>query len=692
MRSETMKMNRRSFIKAAAAIGASLAWAGPARGSLVRWQERRDLFPHGVASGDPDPHSVILWTRRPFDRGTREILTVEVAEDEAFRRVIATADAPVSAAADWTARVLIGGLEPARTYWYRFTDADGNGSRIGRTITAPLPDDPRAVNFAFVSCQDVNEGKLNAYRRMIYEDERAPAGQQLDFVLHLGDFIYEVVEYPDEVKTRYDRTIYEVARIPDGHQVGNFHIPLTVEGYRAIYKGYLADPDLQDARARWPFVAIWDNHEFSWQGWQSIVKAGSFEVPGQSVKVAANQAWFEYLPARVAPPSGMFERFDPPPVKDVPITEFDSDGLGTEPNNLTAINSLRAYRALRYGRYLDVIITDQHSYRSADPFSDPSLGKLGGDEYIFMFPEPEMRALDGGRGFNGGDPPAEIRFNEAHVPNPQRSAPPQTLLGVEQRRWFKDRLRNSTAAWKIWANSLGTLDRRADPQNLPAGLTTEPWPPNTFASMGGGDYGTAYAERTEIYDHVRDAKITGFAIVSGDRHSFWAGYAAADLPPGRFEPVGLSFVGASLTSPGAMESLEHNLSKDAPLRPLFLADREGEAKPDWTYNMLAKHGVRSCLEYAKSFDLGRARSMSNPDLAPHLEFVDHGGHGYAKVRVSADEMRTEFVCIPRPITRSESPDGGPLRYRVVLTAALWKSGERPHLKTSVLEGEVGLSM
>ena len=199
------------------------------------------------------------------------------------------------------------------------------------------------MNFAFVSCQDVNEGKLNGYRRMIYEDERAPAAEQLGFVLHLGDFIYEVVEYPDEVKTRYDRTIYEVARIPDGHKVGNFHIPLTVDGYRAIYKGYLADPDLQDARARWPFVAIWDNHEFSWKGWQSIVKGGSLVQPGQSIKVAANQAWFEYLPARVAPPSGCPSASIRQPRKP-PINEFDSDGLGVEPNNLTAIHSLKGVR------------------------------------------------------------------------------------------------------------------------------------------------------------------------------------------------------------------------------------------------------------------------------------------------------------------------------------------------------------
>src|SRR6187455_3775093 len=223
-----MKISRRSFIKSAAAMGASLAWVGPVHASRVKWHERRDLYPQGVASGDPDANSVILWTRRPFAEGTRHLLTVEVAEDEAFRRVIAHAQAPVSSAADWTARVLMGGLKPAHTYWYRFTDTDGNGSRVGRTITAPSPDDSRTVNFAFVSCQDINEGKLNAYRRMIYEDERAPADQQLDFVLHLGDFIYEVMQYPEDMKTRFDRTIYEVARFTeDSQKVGNFHIPLT---------------------------------------------------------------------------------------------------------------------------------------------------------------------------------------------------------------------------------------------------------------------------------------------------------------------------------------------------------------------------------------------------------------------------------------------------------------------------------
>ena len=687
-----MTLRRRDFIKLAAAMGASFAWSGRGEASKINWRERRELYPEGVASGDPDPSSVILWTRRPFDGEGRHVLTLEVAEDETFDRVVAHAAAPVSPGADWTARVLVGGLKPARTYWYRFTDADGNGSRVGRTITAPLADDPRPVNFAFVSCQSVNEGKLNGYRRMIFEDERAAPADQLGFVLHLGDFIYEVVQYPEEGATRFDRTIYEVARIRDGGVNGKLHYPLTVDGYRAVYKGYLADPDLQDARARWPFVAMWDNHEFSWQGRQSIVQAGGEPQPGQTVKVAANQAWFEYIPARVKPPSGSLSEFGPPAVKNVKIDKWDGNGLGIEPNNLTAIRSLIAYRALRYGKHLDLLMTDQHSFCGEDPTDAAGVEKIYDPKFQGMFSEEAMIALDAGRAFDGGKPPAELHFRDARIPNPRKDTPPRTILGADQKAWFKDQLRRSTATWKIWGNSYGALDQRADPQNLPAGMTEQPWPSDTYAQFGSNDYGAAYFERREIYDLVRDAKITGFAIVSGDRHSFWAGYAAAELPPRKFEPVGLSFVGGSMASPGTMEAYEHRLPKDLPIRALFLADRPDGRKPDWTHNMLLRHGVRSCLEYAKSFDLGRARSLSNPELSPHLEFVDLGGHGYAKVRLTGEEMRTEFVCIPRPIERAGTPDGGPLRYRVAHTARLWRAGERPQLRTKVIEGDPGLSI
>src|SRR4029078_6657995 len=96
-----MTLNRREFVQLAAAMGASLAWGGAARASATGWHERRDLFPEGGASGAPDPGSVILWTRRPFESGGRRVITVEVAEDDAFRRVVAKASAPGQPGEAW---------------------------------------------------------------------------------------------------------------------------------------------------------------------------------------------------------------------------------------------------------------------------------------------------------------------------------------------------------------------------------------------------------------------------------------------------------------------------------------------------------------------------------------------------------------------------------------------------------------
>ena len=285
---------------------------------------------------------MLLWTRCP----SVARLSVEVGEDQAFERVVATGSAEISAASDFTCRILVGGLKPAHVYWYRFTDPNGLGSRIGRTITAPAANDSRPVRFAFVSCQNANDGAQNAYRRMIFEDERAAPEDQLGFVLHLGDFIYEIVWYPeDRPQGMYDRKVRELVRYAHGEKVQDFHIPTNVEDYRAVYKAYLRDPDLQDARARWPFVNMWDNHEFSWLGWQSLQLFDGKSKPAQTRKVAANQAFFEYQPARMSRPSGTsLATFDPPAVSDAPITKFDDHGLGQERNNLTAINSLRGYQ------------------------------------------------------------------------------------------------------------------------------------------------------------------------------------------------------------------------------------------------------------------------------------------------------------------------------------------------------------
>jgi alkaline phosphatase D len=221
---------------------------------------------------------------------------------------------------------------------------------------------------------------------------------------------------------------------------------------------------------------------------------------------------------------------------------------------------------------------------------------------------------------------------------------------------------------------------------------TKPWPGAGYAGFGGGDHSSAYVERAEIYDFVAREGITGFATVAGDRHSFWAGLAAKALPPNAFEPVGVAFVVGSISAPGMVEAIEHGFPKDHPLRPLFLADRQGAAKPEPAVNMLLRHGVRSCLEYAHSGDLAKARAASNPDNAPHLSFVDMGGHGYAVVHASSGMLETEFVCLPRPIERSDREDGGALVYRVRHRVPLWEKGESPRLEQRMLEGDAPFSV
>jgi alkaline phosphatase D len=503
----------------AAATGATAAWGNPfGTQSHIQWRERRDLFSEGVASGDADSNSVLLWTRRPpsAERLNKDVagklevlkLNVEVAEDEMFTHVVATASAPVSAASDWTCRVLVGGLKPSRVYWYRFTDPEGFGSRVGRTITAPAVDDARPVRFVFVSCQNSNQGAQNAYRRMIFEDERAAEADRIGFVLHLGDFIYEIVWYPeDRPQGMYDRRLRDIVRYPHGEKIRDFHIPTTVEDYRAIYRAYLSDPDLQDARARWPFVNMWDNHEFSWLGWQSLQRFGGKNIPAQTRKVAANRAFFEYQPARIIKPSGpSLDRFDAPQVVDAPINRFDEHGLGQEPNNLAAIGSLKGYRALRWGRNVELIVTDQRSYRSEEPTDRPETAPLSSDDFPEFISEDAMEIMDAGRTYNGGQPPDSIRFGSVEIPNFCKDRPAQTILGAEQKAWFLERLRSSQATWKIWGNTTATLDMRADLQNLPQDLG-KPWPGNGYAASPMGITGLRMRSAARSMISFRQTKL-----------------------------------------------------------------------------------------------------------------------------------------------------------------------------------------
>lgn len=683
-------INRRTVVKSAAALWVvSAAGCATALAPLAA-RERRDLFREGVASGDPQSDSIVLWTRYPSTGNEPAPLTLEVATDEAFTKLAAQEVVAAHPAHDWTVRVLVEKLDPDRVYWYRFIDPAGNASRRGRTITAPEASDPRAVKFAFVSCQDLNTGALNAYRRMMFEDSERPREEQLGFVLHLGDYIYEVVWYPEELPTRYGRRVREVVRYPSSEKFGAVHVPTDLHDYRLCWKAHLADPDLQDIRAYLPFISIWDNHEFSWRGWQSFEIFGAQTKFAPARKLAANQAWFEFQPARLEGRAllGANDFSPPATVETRDITDDEIAALAGSAENVAAAESLKIWRALRYGKNIDLIITDLFSHRMRERSAQKEAAVF--QEFDF-FPESVMQALDAGSAHNGGNPPETLRFGDKEAPNFAKDLPPRTMLGDAQKQWFFETLKGASATWKIWACSNGSLDMRADPQNLPADLQAG-WPAGGgFGNFGGGDFSTCLSERAEIYDFVRDNGIANFALVSGDRHSFWAGLAAPALPPAKFAPVGLAFITGSISAPGMVDSLAYNLPKDAQTRGLFLADRGGE-KPEPVVNLLLRHGVKSALEYSAGGGLAGALKLSNPDLAPHLSFVDMGGHGYALVTASSDAFDVEFVCIPTPNERSKTPDGGPLAYRVRHTAKSWPKGGAPALAGAILEGKPPLSM
>lgn len=214
--------------------------------------------------------------------------------------------------------------------------------------------------------------------------------------------IYEEIWYPEEQATFLRREVRDTIRLPHGARTGTLRYPVTLEDYRYLYRAYLSDPDLRAARARWPFVCTWDDHEFSNNSWQSQQMYDGSGKPAQARKVAANQAWFEYIPAHLTGSAGVegvsqdARDFTPVRVVDAPIQEFDDDYRSLEPNNRAAIGSLVIYRSLRWGRHVDLVVTDNRSFRSP-PVPPPETSERMASPLFWIHPRKVMEILDAGR-------------------------------------------------------------------------------------------------------------------------------------------------------------------------------------------------------------------------------------------------------------------------------------------------------
>ena len=288
---------RREFLKlftkgvGCFAVAASVPYT-PKR--VIISQQRAVSFPQGLASGDPTSDSVVLWTRAvSADHETDDIfLTVQMSKSPDFGTVVAERECVASKESDFTVRVIVHDLEPDTRYYYRFMSGKNQTDILGRTCTAPSKENERQINVAFASCQSYEGGYYHSYRELIERDKKAEEKQKVDFVLHLGDFIYETLGYGSARK---------LPPFPSGGQrIGEDvewaqTFAVTVDDYRHLYRHYLMDPDLKEARARWPFIVTWDDHEFTDDSWQGMATYQTPGTPSQKRKLAANQAWFEYI-------------------------------------------------------------------------------------------------------------------------------------------------------------------------------------------------------------------------------------------------------------------------------------------------------------------------------------------------------------------------------------------------------------
>lgn len=309
------------------AFGASPATAWASRALPRGGVSGANPFTLGVASGEPLDTGVVLWTRLApnplFGGGMSEAAVMvrwEIATDDRFRRIVQRGDVEARSAMGHSVHVEVNGLEPSRHYWYRFI-AGGETSPIGRTRTAPRRGTATdAMTFAFTSCQNYQAGFYTAHRHLAQED--------VDLVVHLGDYIYEGGV---GVNTPRQHNSAEIT---------------TLEQYRNRYALYKSDPDLQAAHAAAPWVVTWDDHEVDNNYAGDHEERGATRDAFLIRRAAAYQAYYEHMPLRTS---------------SMPVGP-----------------SLQLYRRLMFGSLLQLDMLDTRQHRTPQPCGDSFILRCDG--------------------------------------------------------------------------------------------------------------------------------------------------------------------------------------------------------------------------------------------------------------------------------------------------------------------------
>lgn len=397
-------MDRRNFLKLGSFIGVSTAALG-----LAACNDNGDngnagaTFPQGVASGDPKPESIMLWCRAvPKDGANTTQLRLQFSEQENFSSLLVNVELSADIQWDYTLRHKVEGLKAGTTYYYRFI-AGADSSPTGRTKTAPAAGSAVGqLKFAFITCQDWSVNHWGAMEELLNED--------LDFVIHLGDYIYETVGATFQSSAAESR--HARLNMPDGMTLSDGSIAASsLADYRYLYKTYRSDSRLQALHQRFPVIAIWDDHEFSddcWQNYQTYALSDG-ATPVTARRRFANQAWFEFMPA------------------DVTFSSTD-----------TAFTNIKIYRSFTFGNLATLVMTDERLYRADHVIPETAAGSEIGSRYFVSRTtlaglEAQKIAAAGGQ------------------------LTPVSMLGDTQRGWWQDQMRSANTTWKLWGNEVSLL-------------------------------------------------------------------------------------------------------------------------------------------------------------------------------------------------------------------------------------------